>query len=77
MVRVKGQISLIVVLLKDPNEHIQTLARIFFNEWGKRGNSPIYNILPECISSLLEMPGMTFENFKEFIGFLFHFVDKV
>ena len=77
MIRVKGQISLLVLLLEDPSEHIQTLAKVFFNEWGKRGNNPVYNVLPECISSLLEMPEMTYEKFGRLIKYLMHFVDKV
>lgn len=77
MIRVKGQISYLVLLLEDPSEHIQTLAKVFFNEWGKRGNNPVYNVLPECISSLLEMPEMTYEKFSRLMKYLFHFIDKV
>lgn len=77
MIRIKGQISLIVLLLEDPSEHIQTLAKVFFHEWGKRGNNPVYNVLPECISSLLEMPEMTYEKFGRLLKFLLHYVDKV
>ena len=41
MIRVKGQIALLVLLLDDPSEHIQTLAKVFFTEWGKRGSATI------------------------------------
>lgn len=77
MIRVKGQIAWIVVLLEDPCERIQSLARVFFTEWGKRANNPVYNVLPECISSLLEMPQISFEQFQRLVRFLIHFVDKV
>lgn len=76
-IRVKGQIALIVVLLEDPDEHIQTLARVFFAEWSKRGNNPVYNILPECISALLEMPSVSYEVYQKLIRFLMKFVEKV
>ena len=77
MVRVKGQISRLVVRLEDPSERIRTLPKVFFTEWGKRGNNPIYNVLPECISSLLEMPEINYEQFQRLIRFLIHFVEKV
>lgn len=77
MVRVKGQISLLVILLEDPSERIRTLTRVFFTEWGKRGSNPVYNVLPECISSLLEMPEISYEQFQRLIRFLIHFVEKV
>lgn len=77
MIRVKGQISYLVVLLEDPSKHIQGLARVFFMEWGKRGSNPVYNVLPECISSLLEMSEVDYEKFTRLIRFLLRFVDKV
>ena len=66
-----------MVLLEDPDEHIQALARVFFTEWSKRGNNPVYNVLPECISALLEMPSVTYEVFQKLIRFLVKFVEKV
>ena len=77
MIRVKGQISYLVVLLEDPSKHIQGLARVFFMEWGKRGSNPVYTVLPECISSLLEMSEVDYEKFTRLIKFLLRFVDKV
>ena len=77
MIRVKGQISFLVVLMEDPSDHVQQLAKVFFTEWGKRGNNPIYNILPECISALMEMPEVNFDKFSRLIKFLIRFVEKV
>ena len=77
MIRVKGQISYLVVLLEDPSKHIQGLARVFFMEWGKRGSNPVYNVLPESNSSLLEMSEVDYEKFTRLIKFLLRFVDKV
>lgn len=77
MVRVKGQIARLVICLEDPSERIRTLARVFFTEWGKRGNNPVYNALPECISSLLDIPEIHYEQFQRLIRFLIHFVEKV
>ena len=77
MIRVKGQISYLVVLLEDPSKHIQGLARVFGREWGQRGSNPVDNVLPECISSLLEMSEVDYEKFTRLIRFLLRFVDKV
>ena len=77
MIRVKGQISFLVGLMEDPSDHVQQLAKVFFTEWGKRGNNPIYNILPECISALMEMPEVNFDKFSRLIKVLIRFVDKV
>lgn len=77
MIRVKGQIALLVLLLDDPSEHIQTLAKVFFTEWGKRGSATIYNIFPECVSSLLDMPNLEFGRFCSLTKYLLHFIDKV
>ena len=77
MIRVKGQIALLVLLLDDPSEHIRTLAKVFFTEWGKRGSSTIYNIFPECVSSLLDMPNLEFSRFCSLTKYLLHFIDKV
>lgn len=77
MVRVKGKIALIVLLLDDPSEHVQTLAKVFFTEWGKRGSATIYNIFPECVSSLLDMPNLEYNRFCSLTKYLLHFIDKV
>ncbi|KAL4700428.1 hypothetical protein H8959_014432 [Pygathrix nigripes] len=51
MVKVKGQVSEMAVLLIDPEPQIAALAKNFFNELSHKGNA-IYNLLPDIISRL-------------------------
>nr|XP_019781545.2 condensin complex subunit 1 isoform X3 [Tursiops truncatus] len=51
MVKVKGQVSEMAVLLIDPAPQIAALAKNFFNELSHKGNA-IYNLLPDIISRL-------------------------
>lgn len=52
MIKVKGQISEIAISLVDENEAIRNMAKLFFNELSKKGNNPIYNMLPDAIGQL-------------------------
>uniref|UniRef100_A0A672TIN9 Condensin complex subunit 1 n=1 Tax=Strigops habroptila TaxID=2489341 RepID=A0A672TIN9_STRHB len=51
MVKVKGQVSEMAVLLIDPEEAIMRVAQNFFSELSNKGNA-IYNLLPDIISHL-------------------------
>ncbi|XP_007935285.1 condensin complex subunit 1 [Orycteropus afer afer] len=56
MVKVKGQVSEMAVLLIDPEPQIAALAKNFFNELSHKGNA-IYNLLPDVISRLSDPEG--------------------
>ncbi|XP_031239304.1 condensin complex subunit 1 isoform X2 [Mastomys coucha] len=56
MVKVKGQVSEMAVLLIDPVSQIAALAKNFFNELSHKGNA-IYNLLPDIISRLSDPEG--------------------
>ncbi|ELK34896.1 Condensin complex subunit 1 [Myotis davidii] len=56
MVKVKGQVSEMAVLLIDPVPQIAALAKNFFNELSHKGNA-IYNLLPDIISRLSDPEG--------------------
>ncbi|XP_004387321.1 condensin complex subunit 1 [Trichechus manatus latirostris] len=56
MVKVKGQVSEMAVLLIDPEPPIAALAKNFFNELSHKGNA-IYNLLPDIISRLSDPEG--------------------
>ncbi|XP_037016012.2 condensin complex subunit 1 isoform X1 [Artibeus jamaicensis] len=56
MVKVKGQVSEMAVLLIDPAPQIAALAKTFFNELSHKGNA-IYNLLPDIISRLSDPEG--------------------
>ncbi|XP_006862724.1 PREDICTED: condensin complex subunit 1 [Chrysochloris asiatica] len=56
MVKVKGQVSEMAVLLIDPEPQIAALAKNFFNELSHKGNA-VYNLLPDIISRLSDPEG--------------------
>ncbi|GLD63778.1 condensin complex subunit 1 [Lates japonicus] len=51
VLKVKGQVSEVAVLLIDPEPHMTSLALNFFNELASKDNA-IYNLLPDIISRL-------------------------
>ena len=52
MVKVKGNVSEVAMCLEDTDPRLRDAAKMFFREVAKRGNSPIYNLLPDVISRL-------------------------
>ncbi|KAH9319750.1 hypothetical protein KI387_021519, partial [Taxus chinensis] len=52
MMKVKGYISEMALRLEDDDPRISNLVRLFFHELSKKGNNPIYNLLPDILSRL-------------------------
>ena len=52
MIKVKGQVSHVVMCLNDSNQKVRDLAGLFFTELSKRSNNPVYNLLGDIIGSL-------------------------
>lgn len=57
MIKVKGQVSHVVMCLNDPSERVCGLAALFFSELSKRSNNPVYNLLGDVISFLSREEG--------------------
>ncbi len=76
MVKVKGFISEIALCIKDEEEHIRRLVKVFFHELSKRSHSPIYNLLPDIVGRLSHNEKLSQESFKEIMSFLLGFVRK-
>ncbi|XP_051261958.1 condensin complex subunit 1 [Dicentrarchus labrax] len=76
VLKVKGQVSEVAVLLIDPEPHITSLALNFFNELASKDNA-IYNLLPDIISRLSDPErGMTSEDFNTIMKQLFSYITK-
>uniref|UniRef100_A0A1A8MLI6 Condensin complex subunit 1 n=4 Tax=Nothobranchius pienaari TaxID=704102 RepID=A0A1A8MLI6_9TELE len=76
VLKVKGQVSEVAVLLIDPEVHISSLALNFFNELSSKGNA-IYNLLPDIISRLSDPErGMSSEDFNTIMKQLFSYITK-
>jgi condensin complex subunit 1 len=52
MIKVKGQVSAVVLCLIDTDEKIRSLTQLFFTELAKRSNNPVYNLLGDIIGNL-------------------------
>lgn len=52
MIKVKGQVSHVVMCLNDESDLVRGLASLFFSELSKRSNNPVYNLLGDVISFL-------------------------
>lgn len=76
MIKVKGQISDVALLLEDPTERIQSCTRIFFNELSKRGKNPIYNLLPDIVSRLTNDKNIKHDTFKKIMSYLISYIKK-
>ncbi|XP_060762025.1 condensin complex subunit 1 [Neoarius graeffei] len=76
VMKVKGQVSEVAVLLLDPEPHIANLAVNFFNELSAKDNA-IYNLLPDIISRLSDPErGMKEEDFSTIMKQLFSYITK-
>ena len=76
MVKVKGQVSELALCLVDAEPRIAALSRLFFTEFAKKGSAPVYNLLPDIVSSLSSNKSVSPEDFREIIGFLISFLSK-
>lgn len=76
VMKVKGQVSEVAVLLLDPEPHIASLALNFFNELASKDNA-IYNLLPDIISRLSDPErGMKEDDFNAIMKQLFSYITK-
>ncbi|CAH1432213.1 unnamed protein product [Lactuca virosa] len=69
MMKVKGHINEMAMRLEDENERISNLAKLFFNELSKKGNNPIYNLLPDILGKLSnqDLKRESFFNIMQFL----------
>lgn len=76
MIKVKGQISDIAIMVMDEDEELADMCRNFFFELGSKGNA-LYNLLPDIISHLSdEEHGVDEKNFRIVMKLLFSCIDK-
>ena len=79
MMKVKGHIAKMAVCLEDDDERIAALAQLFFHELAKKeykGTSPIYNLLPDILSSLSRETGLTRAGFQSVMQRLLGYIKK-
>ena len=76
MVKVKGQISELALCLLDEDSRIVALTKLFFTELAKQSHSPVYNLLPDIVSTLSSNEQLASDGFREILGFLMGFLKE-
>ena len=76
MIKVKGQVSELALRMRDDDERIASLARLFFSEFAKKSSSPVYNLLPDIVSSLSSDKTLEPDAFRDIMAFLLGFLEK-
>lgn len=67
MLKVKGNIAKMALLLTDDDDMLRPQAQLFFHELAKKSvknTNPIYNLLPDILSVLGEEQGLTVDDFR-------------
>jgi condensin complex subunit 1 len=76
MVKAKGPVVAIAKCLRDPTEAVANLAGLFFQELSRKGENPVYNVLPDVISRLSTDAAVTQDAFRYVLKFLLQYVNK-
>lgn len=77
MLKLKGQIVDICMLLEDPDEKIKDQVKLFLHELHSKGNHIIYNLFPNAISRLSqEFPNLSKEEFENISKNLLTYINK-
>jgi len=76
MIKVKGQISDMALLIVDDVEKISNMAKLFFTELARKGNA-LYNVMPDIISGLSNPEaGIEEDNFREVMKYIIALIEK-
>ena len=77
MIKVKGQISDMALLIVDDVSKISNMAKLFFTELARKGNA-LYNVMPDVISGLSNPEaGIEESNFREVMKYIIALIEKV
>ncbi|KAI5084153.1 hypothetical protein GOP47_0000322 [Adiantum capillus-veneris] len=76
MMKVKGHITEMTLRLEDTDLSISNSVKLFFHELSKKGNNPIYNLLPDILSRLSSMNDLQQETFNNIMQFLIGSIKK-
>jgi len=76
MIKVKGQISDMACCIVDSVDKIAGLAKLFFSELSKKGNT-LYNVMPDIVSRLSDPEkGVEEEPFRTIMKYIFGLIEK-
>lgn len=76
MIKVKGQISDMAFCIVDSVERISGLAKLFFAELSKKGNT-LYNVMPDIVSRLSDPEkGIVEDHFRLIMKYIIGLIEK-
>ena len=76
MIKVKGEISDIIKLLKDEDPKIREIVKLFLHELHSKDKETIYGLIPEAINRLSEYTHFESKDFEEIAQILVKYVEK-
>lgn len=75
MLKIKGEIVDICMLLEDPDEKVKNQVKLFLHELHSKGQLIIYNLFPNAIHRLsAEFPEMSSERFENIAKNLLEYI---
>jgi len=76
MIKVKGQISDMAFCIVDSIDRISGLAKLFFSELSKKGNT-LYNVMPDIVSRLSDPEkGIQEDHFRMIMKYIIGLIEK-
>jgi condensin complex subunit 1 len=77
MLKLKGEIVDICLLLESEDNKLKDLINLFFHELNLKGNNVIYNIIPKALAKLSnEFKDLDYSKFQNIVKILLKHVEK-
>ncbi len=77
MLKLKGEIVDICMLLESEDKKLKDLINLFFYELNQKGNNAIYNIIPKALSKLsYDYKNIEYSKFQNIVKILLKHVEK-
>jgi condensin complex subunit 1 len=77
MLKLKGEIVDICMLLESEDHKLRDLINLFFYEVNQKGNNVIYNIIPKALAKLSnEYKDLDYNKFQNIVKILLKHVEK-
>ena len=77
MLKLKGEIVEICLLLESNDQKLKDLVNLFFYELNQKGNNAIYNVIPKALAKLSnEYKHLEYSNFQNIVKNLLKYVEK-
>ncbi|GMH90581.1 hypothetical protein TL16_g11810 [Triparma laevis f. inornata] len=76
MIKVKGQVCEVAMLIVSDDVSLNDMSRLLFNELSKRSNNPVYNLIPDVVGQMSVNDAVRKADFKTIMTFLLGFITK-